>query len=64
MDWTRHELNKDFRWEPRGGPYRRITEEQARAYDEQGFFVLEDAFDPVTMEEVVAELCVAVEQRK
>ena len=56
MDWTRHELNKDFRWKPRGGPYRRITEEQARAYDEQGFFVLEDAFDPVTMEEVVAEI--------
>ena len=56
MDWTRHPLNKDFEWNPHPGPYRRITREQARAYDEDGFFVLEDAFDPDTVTEVIAEI--------
>jgi phytanoyl-CoA hydroxylase len=46
----RHRWNQTFEWESATGPFRRITEEQARAYDEKGFFVFEDAFDP---EEIV-----------
>ena len=34
------------------GPFRVVTEEQARAFDEQGFFVLEDAFDAETVDAV------------
>jgi len=51
-----HELNRAFHWEPHQGPFRRVGAEQARAYDEQGFFVLEDAFDAETMRSVIAEI--------
>jgi hypothetical protein len=43
---TRHGLNREFAWEAHDGPFRRITPAQAAAYDEAGFFVLEDAFVP------------------
>ncbi len=51
-----HALNETFEWQPATGPYRRITEQQARDYDEKGFFILEDAFDPKTIAEVAAAL--------
>ncbi len=53
---TLHPNNRTFEWEPHLGPYRRVTEEQARAYDERGGFVLENAFDADTVARVVAEL--------
>lgn len=56
MDWTPHELNTGFDWQPARGPYRRVTEKQAASYNESGFFVLEDAFDSDTLREVIAEL--------
>ena len=51
-----HPLNLDFRWKPRGGPYRRISSEQARQWSEQGFFVLEDAVEPSTLERLIVEI--------
>ena len=42
----RHKWNETFEWVPSAGPLKRLTREQADAYDEQGFFVFEDAFDP------------------
>jgi ectoine hydroxylase-related dioxygenase (phytanoyl-CoA dioxygenase family) len=51
----RHPLNQDFRWPCRRGPFRRISAEQASAYDERGFFVLEDAFEPRDLEALVAD---------
>ena len=56
MDWTPHELNQGFDWQPTRGPFRRVTAEQASRYDQQGFFVLENAFDPDTVREVIEEL--------
>ncbi len=38
------------------GPHRRITAEQARAYDEDGAFILEDAFDAETIASVIREI--------
>jgi ectoine hydroxylase-related dioxygenase (phytanoyl-CoA dioxygenase family) len=38
-----HDLNTDFSWADHPGPFRAVTPEQARRYDEQGFFVLEGA---------------------
>jgi len=35
------------------GPFRRVTEAQARSFNERGFFVLEGAFDRETIERVV-----------
>ena len=51
-----HALNQDFAWEPTRGPFRIVTAEQARSYDERGFFVLEDAFDHATIDAVAAEI--------
>ena len=45
----RHHLNRDFEWKPHRGPFRVVSEAQARQYDEQGFFVFEDAFDAQTI---------------
>jgi len=51
-----HPENKGFRWEPVRGPFRLITEEQARSYNDRGFFVLEDALDRTTVDRVIAEI--------
>jgi ectoine hydroxylase-related dioxygenase (phytanoyl-CoA dioxygenase family) len=51
-----HPLNRSFRWEQPRGPYRRITPAQARAYDEDGFFVLDDAFDAGTVQCMIDEI--------
>jgi len=56
MTVERHPWNRDFTWPEHTGPFRRVTAEQARAYDEQGFFVLEDVVDPATVAEVDAEI--------
>jgi ectoine hydroxylase-related dioxygenase (phytanoyl-CoA dioxygenase family) len=52
----RHKWNDTFEWVDAPGPFRRITPEQARAYDEQGFFVFEGAFDPDTVTRVREEI--------
>ncbi len=41
-----HELNTSFTWRDHAGPFRIVTDEQARQYDERGFFVLKDALAP------------------
>jgi ectoine hydroxylase-related dioxygenase (phytanoyl-CoA dioxygenase family) len=51
----RHPLNRDFRWRSRRGPFRRISAEQASAYDDHGFFVLEDAFEPSNLDALLAD---------
>ena len=52
----KHELNEGFHWENRKGPFRLLSEEQVRQYDELGFVVLEDVFDADTISELIAEL--------
>jgi phytanoyl-CoA hydroxylase len=51
-----HPLNRSFAWQPRRGPFRIVTPEQAASYDEDGFFVLRNAFDPDTLAAVIAEI--------
>lgn len=53
-DLKLHELNQRFEWTDHGAPFARVSPEQARAYDEQGFFLLEDAFDAAEMTRVIA----------
>jgi len=45
VSFERHPWNTAFEWPQHQGPFRVVSEEQARAYDEQGFFVLEDVLD-------------------
>jgi ectoine hydroxylase-related dioxygenase (phytanoyl-CoA dioxygenase family) len=51
-----HPWSRGFRWQAPRGPYRRITSEQARSWDERGFFVLDNAFDAATVARVVDEI--------
>lgn len=51
-----HPLNQDFSWAVPQGPYRRLTDEQVECFDKTGFFVFEEAFDALRMEEVIAEI--------
>jgi ectoine hydroxylase-related dioxygenase (phytanoyl-CoA dioxygenase family) len=51
-----HPLNTGFAWVDRRGPFRRVSEAQARQYDELGYFVLEDAFDAETIAELEAAI--------
>jgi ectoine hydroxylase-related dioxygenase (phytanoyl-CoA dioxygenase family) len=39
--------NTSFSWVDHRGPFRAVTADQARAYDEDGFFVLEDALTAI-----------------
>jgi ectoine hydroxylase-related dioxygenase (phytanoyl-CoA dioxygenase family) len=52
----RHPLNVDFTWTAPRPPFGFVTAEQAAAYDELGFFVLENAFDPAAVAKVVGEI--------
>ncbi len=45
-----HGLNRDFVWRDHHGPFRTVTRQQARQYDQQGFFVLEGALRPDEVE--------------
>jgi ectoine hydroxylase-related dioxygenase (phytanoyl-CoA dioxygenase family) len=53
---VRHPLSVDFTWMPHQPPFRAITEEQAAAFDELGYFVVEHAFEAETVAEVTAEI--------
>ena len=51
-----HPLNRDFTWSAPRGPYRRLTAQQARDFDEQGFCVIVDALSPALLRTVIAEI--------
>ena len=52
----RHPLNREFEWAPTRGPFRRISAEQARRYDTDGFFLLDDALDDATVASLLDEI--------
>ncbi len=56
MERERHPLNRSFEWSETHGPFRRVSEARARAYDEDGYFVLENVFDPDLIARVTAEI--------
>jgi phytanoyl-CoA hydroxylase len=52
----RHPWNTAFEWRDHIPPFRRVTPDQARQFDHDGFFVLEDAFEADTVRAVRAEI--------
>jgi len=44
-----HPWNEGFVWRDHAGPFTTVTAEQAKQFDEEGFFVVEDAFDAATL---------------
>jgi len=53
---VRHPWNTSFTWADHTPPFRRVTVEQARQFDELGFFVLQDVFDDEAIGAVRAEI--------
>ena len=53
---TRHPRNSYFEWTDHVGPLSFITDAQMHAFDEDGFFRLEGAFDADEVARVVAEI--------
>lgn len=53
---TPHPWNDGFTWTDHPGPFTTVSAEQARQFDELGFFVVEDAFDPATLAELDREI--------
>jgi phytanoyl-CoA hydroxylase len=51
-----HELNRSFTWTPVRPPFSLISEEQARSYNQHGFFVFDNAFDCDTIARAIAEI--------
>ena len=51
-----HALNTGFEWHDHTGPFRVISPQQARQYDELGYFVLESALAPSDVDELLAEI--------
>ena len=45
MMFKRHEFNTSFAWQGAKRPLRRLTDEQARDWDELGYFVVENAIE-------------------
>ena len=64
MDRVLHPWNEDFTWHDHTGPFNVVTAEQARQFDELGYFVVADAFDALMMQELDAELLPGDEQVK
>lgn len=56
MKPTPHAWNRDFSWRRPVGEFRRIRADQDRSFDEDGFFVLEDAFDAATVARLIEEI--------
>jgi phytanoyl-CoA hydroxylase len=53
---VRHEQNDHFSWRSQAGPFELVSDDQARMYDDLGYFVLDDAFDAATVAGLVAEI--------
>lgn len=51
-----HPWNTEFSWNDHHGPYRRLTAEQAREFDTDGFFVLPEAVDAATVTALTAAI--------
>lgn len=56
MTFERHEFNTDFTWQGAKRPLRRLGEEQARAWDELGYFVIENAIDQAGLDRLIAAI--------
>jgi len=56
MEIAPHPQSRGFAWSAPRGPFRRLTPEQARSFDESGYCVIEDALSPAELAAVVAEI--------
>jgi hypothetical protein len=51
-----HEKNKSFSWQEKKPPFCFLSKAQVQQYDEQGFFLLKDAFSKEEIDQVLSEI--------
>ena len=51
-----HERNKSFCWKKKTPPFSFLSEAEVKQYDEQGFFLLKDAFSKEEIDRVLNEI--------
>jgi len=56
VEIKKHPWNTAFEWEPHTAPFRVLTAEQSARFDDDGFVVLEDVFEPDVIGRVRAEI--------
>ena len=56
MDLTAHALNESFSWPDATGPFRLVSVDQAKAWNEQGYFLLENVISAADLEMLRAEI--------
>ena len=64
MDLELHPWNRAFTWCDHPGPFGFVSADQAKQFDEAGYFVVEDAFDGDALRRLDAELAPGDEQVK
>ena len=55
-DLERHPWNREFTWTDHQAPFAHISAEQARSFDENGYFVIEDLLDDEARARTIAEI--------
>jgi phytanoyl-CoA hydroxylase len=51
-----HQDNKGFNWSMPGGPYSSLSEKQVSSFNNNGYLVLEDAFDKEVVQRVIDQI--------
>ena len=51
-----HDNNKEFSWNSPRGPYNFFSEEDINCFNESGFVVVEDAFSPSEVTQVIEQI--------
>lgn len=51
-----HPLNQSYEWPRREGPFRLISQQQADQWNDVGFFLLQNVFDPALIAQVAAAI--------
>ena len=51
-----HPWNAGYEWQDHDGPFTTVTDDQARQFDERGYFIIEDAFTPDQMARLDEEI--------
>ena len=52
----KHELNHGFNWQERSGPFRAISEPQAKQYNRDGFIIMDNIFSNEAIDSLLSEL--------
>ena len=56
MGLQRHEQNTAFAWRDATGPFRLVTEPQARQWNQDGAFLLEQVIPQATLDALIAAI--------